>query len=164
MNVLFEQNIIQNTGLGAEAIATAVQECFRIKEQCHGLPFPLIFLVLPLAFHRKTVDVIKRKTGSGVLFKALNDWKELKIGLQNRMETMFSRTMDSCSLALSSNLIIYNVQEVEFVPTPSCATSLKKIRHSSTTVPDILKASKRIGNALASHSVEEISQLLEVVF
>lgn len=164
MNVLFEQDLIQNTGLGAEVIASAVQECFKTKEQRHGLPFPLLFLILPLAFHRKTVEVIKNKQFGGLLFKALNEWKGLKIGLQKRMEAMFPRTMDSCSLALASNLIAYDAQSVEFVSTPTCSTSLKRIKHSSTAVDDILRASKRIGNVLASHSLEELSQLLEIVF
>ena len=51
IDVLFEQRIIQNTGLAAEAIWQAVHEAYELRGRTDGVSFPLVFLVLPLTFH-----------------------------------------------------------------------------------------------------------------
>ena len=54
IDVLFEQRIIQNTGLAAEAIWQAVHEAYELRGRTDGVSFPLVFLVLP-AFGLLTV-------------------------------------------------------------------------------------------------------------
>lgn len=53
LDVLFEQELVQNIGLGAEAIFEAVAAYYKREKQMKGLPFPMVFLVLPLIFHKK---------------------------------------------------------------------------------------------------------------
>src|SRR5258708_5759639 len=50
IDVLFEQHVIQNTGLAAETIWQAVYEAYNAKGRAEGVPFALVFLVLPIAF------------------------------------------------------------------------------------------------------------------
>jgi len=162
MDVLFEQNIVQNTGLCAEAIFVATVEYFKTKDQRSGIPFPLAFLILPIALHRNTALTLKSKRGDGILFKAIRENREIPLGLQRRMESMYKRTVAACSLALASRLIDYDERTAQYIP---LLKSLPKaIMHDSSEVDDILCASKRIGKILAEHELDEIAELLEVVF
>jgi hypothetical protein len=61
IDVLFEQHVIQNTGLAAETIWYAVNETYNSKRRAEGVPLALVFLVLPLAFHERTPPCLLRK-------------------------------------------------------------------------------------------------------
>lgn len=162
MDVLFEQNIVQNTGLCAEAIFVATAEYFKEKHQRNGIPFPLIFLILPVVFHRSTALALTSKRGDGILFKALRENREIPLGLQRRMESMYARTVAACSLALVSGLLDYDEQTAQYVP---LLKSLPKmVVHDSSEVDDILCASRRIGKVFAELGIDEVAELLEVVF
>jgi hypothetical protein len=43
IDVLFEQRIIQNTGLAAEAIWQAAHEAYELRGRTDGVSFPLVF-------------------------------------------------------------------------------------------------------------------------
>ena len=64
-DVLFEQRVIQNTGLAAEAIWCAVNEAYESKGRTEGVPLPLSFLVLPLTFHQRTAENLANRTQPG---------------------------------------------------------------------------------------------------
>ena len=80
IDVLFEQRVIQNTGLGAEALWQAVYEAYEANGRTEGVTLPLAFLVLPLTFHQRTARALASKTQPGALYKALADDREIKIG------------------------------------------------------------------------------------
>ena len=61
IDVLFEQRVIQNTGLAAEAIWQAVHEAYEAKGRTEGVALPMAFLVLPLTFHQRTAAVLAKK-------------------------------------------------------------------------------------------------------
>jgi hypothetical protein len=79
IDVLFEQRIIQNTGLAAEAIWQAVHEAYELRGRRDGVPFPLVFLVLPLTFHEHTASSLASKTQPGALYKALAADREITV-------------------------------------------------------------------------------------
>ena len=70
IDVLFEQRIIQNTGLAAQAIWQAVHEAYELRGRTDGVPFPLIFLVLPLTFHEHTASSLASKTQPGAFIQS----------------------------------------------------------------------------------------------
>lgn len=162
MNVLFEQNITQNSGLAAELLFIVICEYFNRKQQLEGLPFPLIFLVLPLLFHKRTIDALKARTGTGVLFKAVNGDKEITLGVQRRMESLYDRTMAACYIGGASELFSYDPERAEFVPLQKGLPASGK--HTSEDVQDMLKAAKRVGWILADNDLETLSRVLKVVF
>lgn len=161
LDVLFEQELVQNTGLGAEAIFETVAAYYKHENQTRGLSFPFVFLVLPLVFHKRTVSAIKSRAGAGALRKALRADREISIGLQQRMESMSETTLAACSLALDSGLMLYDSETAQLIPTRA---SLSQIRHDSDAVSDIRAAAKRVGVSFSELSLAEISTLLEVVF
>ena len=161
LDVLFEQNLVQNIGLGAEAIFESVAACYKQEKQMKGMSFPLVFLVLPLVFHKKTVAAIKSRSGAGALRKALRADREISIGLQQRMEAMYETTVSACSLAVDSGLIQYDFETVQLLP---ARTFPSQIHHDSDAVSDIRAAARRIGVSFSELTFEEISTRLEVVF
>lgn len=161
LDVLFEQKLVQNIGLGAEAIFEVVAAYYKRERQMRGLPFPLVFLVLPLVFHRKTVVAIKSRAGVGALRKALRSDREICICLQQRMESMYENTMAACSLAMEAGLVKYDFETVQLIP---ARTFPSQIHHDSDAVLDIRAAAKRVGTSFSELTLAEISTLLEVVF
>jgi hypothetical protein len=71
IDVLFEQRVIQNTGLAAEAIWQAVHETYEVNGRTEGVSLPLAFLILPLTFHERTAKALATKAQPGALYKAL---------------------------------------------------------------------------------------------
>src|SRR5258708_14548942 len=105
IDILFEQRVVQNTGLAAEAIWQAVLEAYEAKMRTAGVPLPLIFLVLPLPFHQRTAAALASKTQPGALYKALSEDREITVGLQARMQAMAERTFHGLSIAFQTNLL-----------------------------------------------------------
>lgn len=161
LDVLFEQELVQNIGLGAEAIFEAVAAYYKNERQIRGMPFPLVLLVLPIVFHKKTVAAIKSRASVGALRKALRADREIAIGLQQRMESMFETSMAACSLAVDAGLVLYDSETAQLIPGRTFPTT---IRHDSDAVADIRAAAKRVGKSFSELTLEEISTLLEVIF
>ena len=105
IDILFEQRVIQNTGLAAETIWQAVREAYDRKGRAEGVAFPLAFLILPLAFHQRTATILASKTQPGAFYKALGEDREITVGLQSRMEGMFERTLHALSIGFHSGLV-----------------------------------------------------------
>ena len=162
MDILFEQDLVQNSGLSSEALFAAVKAYCDTKRRGEGLPFPLAFLVLPVVFHSRSAAALKSRSGAGALYKAIQDEHELVVGLQRRMECMYRRTLDACSIALSSGWMAYDPENAEFLPAVKSLPSA--IVHVQPEVRDIVSAAKRLGRSFAELSIGEISMILEVVF
>ncbi|MBR6059926.1 MAG: hypothetical protein IKP58_17295 [Victivallales bacterium] len=162
MDALFELDLVQNTGLAAEVIFTTVLSYYKERNSISGLPFPLAFLVLPLLFHHRTVEDIKRRKGSGILYKAIKEDREIPIGLQKRMESMFDRTLSACFLAVSADIMTIDLKTVELIP---LIRNIPKAALPATgAIMDIFHAANRLGKVFAVHSIEEIIKITEVVF
>lgn len=162
MDILFETNLVQNSGLASCAVFEAIAAFGKAKNAESGLPFPFVFLVLPIVFHKRTVDDIKNRSGSGTLFKAIKDDPELVVGLQKRMESLYGKTLEALTLALAAKTVELDPETGELFPRRKSLPqkALPNLEHGI----DILKASKRMGKAFAEHSPEEILKLLKVVF
>jgi hypothetical protein len=161
MDVLFEQRVVQNTGLAAEAIWQAVQEAYLVKGRTEGVPFPFAFLVLPLTFHKRTAAALATKTQPGALHKALAEDREIRVGLQSRMEAMADRTFHALSIAFNSKLILLDqVPSRELIP----GRQTLPITHVTPDVKIIMNAAKRVGQAFGELSALQLSTLLNIRF
>ena len=144
-DVLFEQRIIQNTGLGAEAIWYAVHEAYEAKGRTEGVTLPLAFLVLPLTFHQRTAETLATRTQPGALYKALAEDREIVVGLQRRMESMADRTCEALSIGFHTDLLLLDpTHERHLVPGRKSAP----VAHVTDDVKTILNAAKRVGHGL----------------
>lgn len=162
MDILFESDLVQNAGLASCAIFEAVRGFYEVRNEESGMPFPFVFLVLPLVFHKRTADGMKDRKGKGLLFKAIKDDPEIPVGLQARMEALSGRTWDALSLAIAANTLALDPDTAEVYPRVRALP--KEALPDLPPVKDILKVSKRVGRAFAEHSEEEILKILKVVF
>jgi hypothetical protein len=161
IDVLFEQRVVQNTGLAAEAIWQAVDAAFEAKGRTEGVSLPIAFLVLPLTFHQRTAKVLASKTQPGALYKALADDREITVGLQMRMQAMSDRTFQALSIAFDTGLLSLD-QDHEHQLIPGKKTP--PVAHASLEVKGILNAAKRVGHAFAEMTVVQLCTHLNITF
>jgi hypothetical protein len=161
IDILFEQHVIQNTGLAAEAIWQAASEAYEASGRTVGVPLPLVFVVLPLVFHQRSAVTLASKTQPGALYKALAHNREITIGLQGRMEAMADRTLAALSIAFESGLLLVDTDhEQQVIPGRKTAP----VAHATEEVKTILSAAKRVGQALAELNVVQLAVHLNIRF
>jgi ABC-3C biological conflict system middle component len=161
MDVLFEQRIIQNTGLGAEAIWQAVYEAYESSGRMEGVSFPLVFLVLPLTFHRRTASVLASKKKPGAIYKALEEDREIPVGLQERMEALSERTFQSLSIGFSTGLLKLDQNNGhQIFP----GRKSLPVKHVTDEVKKILMAAKRVGQTFAELTIVQVAKQLGIRF
>lgn len=161
IDVLFEQRVIQNTGLAAEAIWQAVQEAHEAKGRVEGVSLPLAFLILPLTFHQRTATVLSAKTQPGAIYKALADDREITVGLQMRMQAMSERTFHALSIGFHTGLLqLDRDNERQLIP----GRKTPPIAHVTDEVKVILNAAKRVGHAFAEMTLVQLSTHLNIRF
>lgn len=161
MNFLFEQRVVQNTGLAAEALWQAANDAYVAKGRVEGVAFPLVFLVLPLVFHKRTAEILARRQQSGAIFKAIAADREIVVGLQARMEALAGRTLDALSIGFASGLLVLDVsKDRQIIPGRRTAP----VVHVTEEVRTILSAAKRIGFAFAEMTTEQLSTHLDIRF
>lgn len=161
IDVLFEQHIIQNTGLAAEAIWEAVHAAHEAKGRAEGVSLPLAFLVLPLTFHERTAKILASKTQPGALYKALADEREITVGLQQRMQSLSERTFQALSIAFHSGLLGLD-QDTQRQLIPGRKT--QPVTHVTNEVKIILNAAKRVGHAFSEMTTVQLSTHLNIRF
>ena len=161
MDILFEQHVIQNTGLAAETIWQAVESAYETKQRTGGVPFALAFLVLPLTFHERTAMTLASKTQPGALYKALADEREITVGLQSRMQAMSGRTLEALSIGFHTGLLLLDQdKERQLLP----GRRSPPVKHATDEVKTILNAAKRVGQACSEMTMVQLATHLGIQF
>ncbi len=164
MKKLFEYEVVQNPVLGATAITQAVIEYYKVKEG--GMPLPLVMAVLPVVFHRKTIELIASMdmVGGGLL-RALGRDRTLKVGLQQRMEGMAELSFRALNIALSCRkcLVLNFDKDVLVVP---CRKSVPAadMGYKDGDAKEVVKAAMRIGHWFGAYSMGVICYQLDLRF
>lgn len=161
IDVLFEQQVIQNTGLAAEAIWQAVHDAYEANDRTQGVSLPLVFLVLPLTFHQRTARILASKTQPGALYKVLADDREVIVGLQERMQAMSERTFHALSIAFHTGLLRLDQDHLrQLIP----GRKTPPVAHVTDEVKTIMSAAKRVGHAFSEMNVVQLSTHLKIRF
>lgn len=160
-DILFEQQIVQNPCLGAEALWHAVNEAYEEKNRTGGMPLFMAFIVLPLTFHRRSAMALASKAKPGALYKAVASDREITIGLQERMEALSERTLQSLSVAFSTGLLLLDSEK-----SPQLIPGRKSppVAHATKEVKTLLAAAKRVGQATAELPSAQIATHLNIRF
>lgn len=156
----FEQLVVQNSVLGAEAIWQVAAECVRVTGRIKGVAFPLAFLILPICFHSRSSTCLSSKAQPGALQKALMADRALPAGLQDRMEAHAERTLSALNLSLSAGLLSYDRQLGQFFT----SRATPPVAHDSDELSTMFSAARRLGQAFAELEVPQVSALLQVRF
>lgn len=160
MRRLIEHDIIQNIGIGALALHKFTNSYFTANENLKGPSLALTMPLLPLIFHEETLENIFRRSYDGGFFNAINGYREIPAGLQQRMEDMSEQTFKSLNLAYQSKLLTYNKELNEILPIETKV----KTDHYNSEIKKILSGSDRLGFWFAALPFEQICIMLKIKF
>ena len=121
----------------------------------------MAFLILPLTFHQRTAIGLASRTQPGALYKALDDDREITVGLQMRMQAMSALTFHALSIGFHSGLLLLD-QDSQRQLIPGKRTP--PVSHATNEVKVILNAAKRVGQALAEMTLVQLSTQLNIRF
>ncbi|QDU14015.1 hypothetical protein CA11_18190 [Gimesia maris] len=161
MDIQFEREVSQNLVLASWALWGATSRYDEEVNSERGVPFPQMFLVLPLVFHKKSASIIQAKQMTeGSFYRALTDNRTLIVGLQQRVQNYSDITMKALNLSFASKLLLLDKDSLEIAPG-------RKSLPAGTQENDvkiIIKASKRIGYWLAITDFSVVCKLLRIRF
>lgn len=160
MSRLIEHDIIQNIGIGALALYKFTNTYFAEKENLKGPSLALVMPVLPLIFHEQTLENIFKKRFEGGFFNAINGYREIPAGLQQRMEDMSEQTFKSLNLAYQSKILTYNKELNEILPIETKVMT----KHFNSEIKKILSGADRLGFWFAALPFEQICIMLKIKF
>lgn len=161
IDVLFEQRVVQNPGLGAETLWHAVSEAYEVMNRVEGMPLLLAFIVLPLAFHKRSANALASKTKPGALYKAVASDREITLGLQERMQALSDRTLQSLAIGFSTGLLLLDSsEEPQLIP----GRNSPPIAHVTEEVKTLLAAAKRVGQAIGELPKSQLVTHLNIQF
>lgn len=162
--VLNEVQAIQNPALGA-ALIWRFTCGFTPETSPMGTPLPLAFLVLPLAFHARSLEaVIATRTTSGMRkledqFRE-RDRRDVLLSMQPRMLAMRSLSLRSVRIAIRAGLLTLVPKEALLWPRSRTAPPNAHARATN----ELLKSAEKLGEWCRDLSLFEVAGLLRVEF
>lgn len=153
-----EHDIVQNDALGALAVWSFAAEFFKAKGRTQGVPVPLAMIVLPIVYHRESVDALSTRNFDGGLFSALNDNRGLFAGLQHRMRSMWRQSFAAINVALAARLLHYDPESCWL--TVSRASEPKEVM--TEDISRILATARRLGYWVAQTGGPQLLNILGV--
>ncbi|MCA1050987.1 DUF6521 family protein [Priestia aryabhattai] len=167
MGVLSKEiQIIQNPALGA-MILKCFTEGYISSEKEDSLPFPLLFIVLPMVFHNDTLSYLnstRRPSGLRALVNKMSDSKESKrdivLDIHERADKMKKLTLDALRIALATELLELDSKQAKV------KVSHKRIDKSAIIKSNskMFKSSEKLGFWCSQLNMQEISMILKVGF
>jgi len=154
--------LVQNPSIGAAILWRFV--CGYYDKEQKPVPFPLLFLVLPIIFKQDLCDVIKstqKKSGLSKVSEKLfgsrrNDQLYYILNSAHQQKQI---SLSSINIGISAKLIVIDTKSALVYP----LTQSSKTRLSQTT-KNLLDAAEKLGLWCSELTIHEISTLLKVRF
>ena len=168
MSILNQEVInIQNPAFGALLLWRFVYGYDRGSGISSPTPFPLLFIVLPVVLHEDTFQFVSStREGSGLrkfsgkFSETQFQKRDVLLSLHNRCRQMRELTMESLSLAISSNLISIDQKTAHVI---SLSSSKPKAGIPNPIRP-MIRCTERLGVWCSNVSLHEVSVILKVEF
>lgn len=161
---LNEFQIFKNEAIGAHIIWQFAKSYAANHTEKASPTLMLSMPILPICLNERTVNLIcNRNYKEGSLIKALNDTKDIFMGLQERMEEMADLTLSSIYLASNTGLIEYNKASSEIIANTK-GIPLKHYQSLSKDQQNIIDSSRRIGYWFSKLSLSEIMIYFNIRF
>ena len=161
MSLSREVEVVQNTALGAVLHWKFCQGYSPQDGELRGVPFPLLFLVLPVCYTEALCKVVvSTQQGSG-----LRKFEE-KLRLQgvdqlwslsDRAIMYRERTRKSLAIALATRLVRLDVATAS-----AWVTQTANPRGVTTEVVPMLRAAQRLGAWCGEHTIDEVGVILRM--
>lgn len=156
---LTELERIYNPALGAFLVWRAARGFF--SERSHGLPIPLAYLVLPIALHRESRDVLTRTNAASglILFAAkLGAKQEDLLAIHERALALRSLSHASIAIATMANMFHLDPAAAKLLPLDTKPPALP------TDIVKLGKGCEKLGMWLARIPIEQAASILRVAF
>lgn len=159
-----EVKAVQNPALGAMLLWRCCVGYSAAHEQAQPAPLPLLFLVLPMLFHKDTAELVMSTQRASGLRKFVEKFQlaaqsktDLLLAIGPRAQVMRKLTGDSLGLAVVSNLLTVDRdgRVIALSETPATAGIPLSIR-------PMLGAAEKLGTWFAQVSEYETALLLQV--
>jgi Family of unknown function (DUF6521) len=160
---LSELEIVQNPALGAYALwqfGLGFQ-----ADDSRPATLPLFFLVLPLLFHRQTLQMIgstRKSSGLALLAAKLGEERENLLAVHGRARLLRALTLESIGLGIHSKLL-----SVDYAEATVRANSPSKLLRR-LTLPERLKplplCADKIGYWFSKSGLNQVASTLKVDF
>lgn len=151
---------VQNPALGAAVIWRFTHGYYR--EKCEPVPFPLLFVVLPIVFREELCDlIIHTQKGLPKLSEKLfsNRQNDNLYSINNTAKAQRGLTFDSIAIAATALLISIDVRSAMVYP-----INAKNAKGLNDSTMDMMKAAEKLGIWCSRCSLQEICQLMKVRF
>lgn len=112
-----EYRVMQNPALGSLCLWAFIKRYWNESGRATGVSLALLPSVLPLTFHRETVQLLHARRFNGGLLNALADDRTFPVGLQARMEDMLEQTYKALNVGFAAQLFTLETKEHTLVPT-----------------------------------------------
>ncbi|OGO91756.1 MAG: hypothetical protein A2Y17_13430 [Clostridiales bacterium GWF2_38_85] len=158
-----EVYLVQNPAIGAAVIWRFVCGYYECDNRNISVPFPLLFLVLPIIFREDLREVIKSTQKAKGLQKVaeklfITKKADLFCGIQSTAEQYKETTLSSIHIASNANLIAIDTKTALVSPLQTKASKMPK------TSDELLMQSEKLGMWCSTMTLYEISTLLKVRF
>ena len=155
--------LVQNPAIGAAILWQFVYGYYYGTEENKQIPFPLLFVVLPIIFRedlRTVIDDTNKPSGlqkvSEKLFK--DKRADLFCSIQDSAEQYKEITLAAINIAVNKGLIAVDTKTATALPL------LKKGSKIPKTSDELLKLGEKLGAWCSLMTLHEISHLLKVRF
>jgi len=155
--------LVQNPAIGAVILWRFVCGYYENDGKCRQVPFPLLFLVLPIIFRQDLREVIQGTyISSGLqkvsekLFK--NNKADLFCSIHYAADQYKATTLSAISIATKANLIGISIKDATVLPLHS------KVATMQSSSESLLKQAAKLGTWCSQLTLYEISVLLKVRF
>ncbi|MFL6624005.1 MAG: three component ABC system middle component [Sulfurifustis sp.] len=105
MDLDFEFQLVHNSAFGAGVIWRFVRSYFDAKSRVDGPSLPILFLVLPMCLHARTVQAVHRMQLKSGLLKAVQDEPAIVVELNARIRELLQSSLRSINVAVASGLV-----------------------------------------------------------
>lgn len=159
--LLNEIQAMQNPALGA-ALLWRFTCGYSPDSSPTGTPLPLAFVVLPLAFHARSLEeVAGTQAGSGLrkFEEKFRDRGDLLLAIQPRMLAMRDLSMRSLRIGLRAGLLTLVPSEAVLWPRSRSAPPA-----DSKSVTELLRSAEKLGTWCQSLTLFEVAGILKVEF
>jgi Family of unknown function (DUF6521) len=165
MSVAEEVRNIQNPALGAGLLWRYVCGYVASHPARDPVPFPLLFVVLPVVLHEQTETFVQNtQRASGLrafvakFGKAENSKQDLLLAIHDRMLTLRTLTLESFRLALAARLLHLDAASV--IP----LSETQAVAGIPTDVRRLLRSAEKIGSWCGLLTTHEVATTLKVRF
>lgn len=153
--------LVQNPALGATLVWRFV-EGYTPKGVSRLPPLPLLFMVLPIVYHKELRDAaIGTFPSSGLRLFAgkFKTEQEVLYGIQDRMLRLKELSLASISIALQCGLISVNTASAEVA-----SLRHKAPKDVSADIKNMLKSAEKLGHWCKELTLQEVQAILRIKF